>query len=85
MLPSNLVPLQPHHRNHLRHRLNRLLSAPHPHVSRLPYPRWEGGSASIGLLSRGAGDVINVLKCAWRVGGEQPSPTSLWLSSNELW
>ena len=77
MFPSNLVPLQPYHRNHLRHRLNRLPSAPHPHATCEPpaLPQTgEGGSTPIGLLGRGVGDVRNVLRHAWREGGEQPGP-----------
>ena len=88
MLPSSPVPLQPHHGNHLFHRLNRLMSAPHLHAPCEPpaLPQTgEGGIAPIGLLGRGADNVRNVLRCVWRVGGEQPSPASLWLSSNELW
>ena len=88
MLPSSLAPLQPHHGNHLRHRLNRLPSVPHPHATCNPpalTQTGERGSAPIGLLGRGTGDVRNVLRRVWRGGGEQPSPASLWFSSNELW
>ena len=76
MLPSNLAPPQLHHRNHLRHRLNR----PHPHAAcELPaLPQTgEEGSAPIGLLGRGAGDVRYDLRSTWRGTWGQAAPLPL--------